>query len=372
MECSVTRVTFDETPVRTRLPFRFGAVTMTESVLLTARVAIDGDVVGGGPVEGAAADLLVPKWFDKDPETSIAADRDALRAAARDAGRGFEGAAPGRAFDLWEAVYRERVDALPFADARRMVNGFGVALVERAVLDAVCRAAGRSFFDALRQDVFGWRPAAFLPELEGWSLAADLPAEPAPRIAVRHTVGMIDPLRVADIPPQDRLEDGLPQALEEDVAAYGLRWFKIKIGQGPEIDARRLLDLARFFGDRPDVQFTLDGNEQYPDLDALAALFDRLRAESDGRAFLERLAFVEQPIHRAATFDPGANTAMARVRETAPVIIDEADSSVEAFPRALGLGYTGVSVKNCKGVFRTLLNRGLCALHDGAFSPRRI
>ena len=46
----------------------------------------------------------------------------------------------------------------------------------------------------------------------------------------------------------------------------------------------------------------------------------------------------------------------------APVLIDEADDRLDAFPRAVELGYRGVSVKNCKGVFRALINRGRCDL----------
>ena len=50
----------------------------------------------------------------------------------------------------------------------------------------------------------------------------------------------------------------------------------------------------------------------------------------------------------------------------APCIIDEADVDIDAFDRALQCGYRGVSVKNCKGVFRALLNRGLvCARAEG-------
>jgi hypothetical protein len=44
------------------------------------------------------------------------------------------------------------------------------------------------------------------------------------------------------------------------------------------------------------------------------------------------------------------------------VIIDESDDSLEAFPRARRLGYTGVSSKTCKGLYRSLLNSVRCLL----------
>jgi hypothetical protein len=44
-----------------------------------------------------------------------------------------------------------------------------------------------------------------------------------------------------------------------------------------------------------------------------------------------------------------------------PVIIDESDDSLEAFPRAKALGYLGVSSKTCKGLYKALINRARCA-----------
>ena len=60
---------------------------------------------------------------------------------------------------------------------------------------------------------------------------------------------------------------------------------------------------------------------------------------------------------RRATFDPETREGIARLSERAPVIIDEADATIDAYPRARSLGYSGVSMKACKGVFRALLNR---------------
>jgi hypothetical protein len=42
-----------------------------------------------------------------------------------------------------------------------------------------------------------------------------------------------------------------------------------------------------------------------------------------------------------------------------PLIIDESDGDLDAFPRAVGLGYRGVSSKNCKGIVKAFLNRSL-------------
>src|SRR5919107_1602585 len=45
--------------------------------------------------------------------------------------------------------------------------------------------------------------------------------------------------------------------------------------------------------------------------------------------------------------------ALARER---PLIIDESDGELSSFPQALGLGYSGVSSKTCKGFYKSILN----------------
>jgi len=41
------------------------------------------------------------------------------------------------------------------------------------------------------------------------------------------------------------------------------------------------------------------------------------------------------------------------------MLIDESDDALDAFPRAVALGYRGVSTKNCKGIVKSFLNRSL-------------
>ena len=55
-------------PVRLRLPFRFGANTLTACPQLFVRVEID--VPGHCSGRGFAAEMMVPKWFDKRADRS--------------------------------------------------------------------------------------------------------------------------------------------------------------------------------------------------------------------------------------------------------------------------------------------------------------
>jgi len=60
-----------ERDVRLRLPFRFGAVTLTEATEAFARVRVT--LRDGRRAWGEAAEMLAPKWFDEDPARDAAA-----------------------------------------------------------------------------------------------------------------------------------------------------------------------------------------------------------------------------------------------------------------------------------------------------------
>ena len=76
---------FFERPVRLRLPFRFGVVTLTEApqVFVRARIRLDDGREG----EGVSAELLAPKWFDKSPALSNEENFDQLRRSLGDGAR---------------------------------------------------------------------------------------------------------------------------------------------------------------------------------------------------------------------------------------------------------------------------------------------
>ncbi|MDA1026936.1 MAG: hypothetical protein O3A19_10985, partial [Planctomycetota bacterium] len=164
-----------------------------------------------------------------------------------------------------------------------------------------------------------------------------------------------------EIPDGERVLDGLPQTLEEDIDAYGLTRFKVKIGGDLEANRARLQAVGRVVMDRVgDVaRFTLDGNEQCTDLEGLAGLLEDLARDPATEPMIARLELLEQPLPRADTFETANRPAIERLSRIAPVIIDEADTDRDAFRRAIDLGYAGVSVKACKGVFRAIANRGL-------------
>ena len=334
MRLRVTAVELFERDVLLRMPFRFGVVTLTQAPQGFARVRVR--LEDGREAEGAAAELLAPKWFDKDPALSNEDNFDQLRRSLARAREAYLAHEPRSAWDHAEP-------------ARGLVENCGPALLDRALLDALCRALGVSFFEAIRRNLVGARA------VDGIDLGAYFATlRPATRIAARHTVGLLDPVTAAD--QATRVGDGLPETLEEVVARYGHRYFKLKVGGDARADVARLAAIAAVL-DRiaEPYHVTLDGNEQYEDFHGVAELWARMKAEPRLARLAASVLFVEQPVKRHKAL-------AARVSGIEPpVIIDESDDAMDAFPRARALGYRGVSSKTCKGVYRALVNGARCA-----------
>jgi L-alanine-DL-glutamate epimerase-like enolase superfamily enzyme len=330
----ISEIGLFERDVRLRMPFRFGVVTLTESPQAYARARIR--LEDGREAEGAAAELLAPKWFDKDPALTNEDNFEQLRrslAAAREAYLAHE------ARSAWAHS----------SPGRGLVHNYGPALVDRAVLDALCRALGVSFYRALQTNIVG------AGGFEGMDLGAFLGTlKPRAAIAARHTVGLVDPITAAD--QTQRVNDGLPETLEEIIARYGHRYFKLKVAGDARADVERLAAIAAVLEhiDGP-YHVSLDGNEQYEDMQGVAELWARIKGEVRLARLAQSVLFIEQPVQRQKAFD-------APVKGIdRPVIIDESDDALDAFPRARALGYRGVSSKTCKGLYKSLVNRARCA-----------
>jgi len=354
-----------ESPYRLRLPFRFGAVTITEGRQAIVRVRVRHE--NGREAEGYAAEALAAKWFDKNPALSDAQNQDQLRRALELARDAYLAAGAHTAFGLYADHYRALLDAGAAQGLPPLVASYGPALLDRAVLDALCRIEGLGFAEAVRANRPGMQAHAVVPDLAGFAFDAFLPSlAPAARLHVRHTVGLLDPLVAADQPPGTRVGDGLPETLEEVVAVYGNRYFKLKVSGDRAADLDRLRRIAAVLDAQAGAyRITLDGNEQYGDADAAAALWHAMAADPALRRLCDATLLIEQPIRRQAALAEPV-TALARCR---PVIIDESDGELEAFPQARALGYAGVSSKACKGFYKSLINLARCRQWNNGGAP---
>lgn len=323
-----------------RMPFRFGNACVEELEILYVAVRIAG---AAGAAPGWAAQTLSPLWFDKDPKRSPEAKRERLLTALREGISAWRAAGAGPLGVLHDEV----APAVERACAAHGIDGlaasFGVAIVEQAVLDAICRATERTLHEAVRQDLPGLGP----------EVACSLPPRPVAAVAVRHTVGLGDPLVAADV--LEPLGDGLPESVEEAVARYGLRWLKVKIGGDPQAAAERLARLDEVLSRVAwRVACTLDLNEQLEDMESARRLVERLAGDPDLRSAWARVAWIEQPVRRDRALEGDVVDPLRAIQRRLPVILDESDAADETLERALALGYRGVSAKSCKGVVRAL------------------
>lgn len=349
--------------LRTRMPFKYGIATLTVVPHLFVRVQVEVD---GILARGLAADNLPPKWFTKDPATTMQEDIagmiDVIRAACRHA------QAVNHAetvFAFWQELYAaqkswaEKRMALPAFPP--LLWHFGVSLVERALIDAFCRVKGIAFHAAITTNALGIDLGAIHPELHDQPPAVFLPPQPTSTLRVRHTIGLADWLTDDEIPLAERVDDGLPQSFVACVAHYGLTHFKIKVGGNVAADLARLACIIRVIEQTVvgDYAFTLDGNEQYQSMADFRTFWAQLTAAFP--AFVDHLIFVEQPLHRDIALRAAVGQALAAWSDHPPLIIDESDGSLTSLPTALALGYQGTSHKNCKGIIKGIANACLIA-----------
>ena len=347
----------------TRLPFRFGVVTMEAAPVGILQIEVEFE--NGARATGVASDFLAYKWFDKSPEKTPADNVADLLQGLRDARAVYAEAEPASPYRLWFST-REEIEARSLARGfNRLGASFASSMMERAVIDATGRHLGKSFDQMVRDNNLGIDPAALITEVSFNDIMHALPARPLDQVALRHTVGLVDPITAAD-KEANAPKDGFPVTLEEYLAVDKLTYLKVKVGGQIEEDINRLKHIASVVANagRP-VQMTFDGNEQYKNLDEFVGLVERIKSTPALDSLWQSVLFIEQPLHRdVAMSSPLSKGAMAAIGK--PLLIDEADGWAEAFHDAIALGYQGVSHKNCKGVYRSLINKGLAAVRNRA------
>ena len=186
----VRSISFAERPIRFKMPFRFGAVTVGGAPQVFVHVEIE--IEGHGRSLGATAEMLVPKWFNKDPALTADQTVDQLRRSL-DIARKLYLAEPR--WDTAFALSASRTDAQISECSREgipdLAAAYGPAELDKAILDALLRALGLDVFEGLRRNVVGL-DARLTANMDGAAIASFLSGRrPAGTIAVRHTVGPV-------------------------------------------------------------------------------------------------------------------------------------------------------------------------------------
>lgn len=180
--------------------------------------------------------------------------------------------------------------------------------------------------------------------------------EPVSRLPLYHLVGALDPLTPEEA--TGLVEDGLPHALDDWIAADGLTHLKIKLnGDDLDWDVSRVIsieDITSAAQQKRDCSqwfYSCDFNEKCESAEYVLEFLNRIRDQRP-LAF-DRIQYIEQPTSR--DLQAASAVRMHEVARLKPVVIDEALVDYEALLTCRDLGYSGVALKACKGLSESLL-----------------
>ncbi len=354
IEMSLERVAY-------RTPLKFGGVPTTHATLITARARIEA--ADGRSAWGTGAMPMGNVW-----------SFPSKRVAASETARAMEvlaGKIAGRLPDLGDQAHPVELGHRWEAEWFRLADETSRELALADPMPRLCALVVASPFDAALHDAYGrlhgrhvWE--CYGPEwlehdlgryldgrFKGESLAPYVLARPKPRLPLYHLVGALDALADADV--KDRLADGLPNTLGEWILKDQLTHLKVKLnGSDAKWDVERILAIDRVAtATAPARRFTysLDFNEQCPDVDYLLEVLRRVK-EGSAAAF-DRVAYVEQPTARDLKAHP--ENRMHAAAKLKPVVIDESLVDFETLLLAREQGYSGAALKACKGQGQSLL-----------------
>lgn len=358
MAITITETELYVRNLRRRMTFHFGNVRVTEGpqVFLVLSAEVDGE-----QEQGMSMGALAPMWFHKDPGMSLDEGIRGMLAVFEAACERAESTAPQpTVFSLWKELFEQVEEWAEPTDHPALLWSYGVSLVEQALIDAFCRATETSFPQAVHENSLGIELSEIYEELDGREPTELLPERPSREMAVRHTVGLGDPLTNGDVGPENELNDGLPQSLSEYIERQGVNHFKIKLAATPD-DAERLGRIHDLLerSSLDEYAFSLDANEQYSSVTAFREQWETMQTNSALASFFDHLLYVEQPLPRDEAFSDATRAAFDAWPEHPPVIIDESDDHLTSLRTAFDCGYAGTSHKNCKGVIKGLTNRCL-------------
>jgi len=327
--------------VSTRIPFKFGSSVVHEMPIILAEIIMETD--GGKTATGVSSCGIPPSWFDKSPLKSVDEGEKDLLDATRAAIALHTDFAHDSVWNLHRNAEKTLRNNSSLNELNDLTLSFGTALMDNALIDAICRASGATFHQALKGNLFGMGP-----ELQNF-----IPDKPLDQIYYRHTIGLADVIRTLDI--ETPIDDGLPQSLEQVIDAYSPVYFKIKMSSDFDSTRNRLLAIAHLLKNKvPEYKITMDANEGFHSMEEYANFIQELAGVGELRDFWRNILWVEQPTERSVSLDSNVTDALERTSKLLPVILDESDGNDQVIDRAIELGYQGISAKNCKSALRTL------------------
>jgi L-alanine-DL-glutamate epimerase-like enolase superfamily enzyme len=356
------RISYEDYAYRTA--YAFGGRNMERMTLLNVHSVVE--TVSGRAAEGFGSMTMGNLWSFPSKTLSYDTTLEAMKRLASRVGKITESyAESGHPIDINLELEPEYLKAAEEVTREMRLD---------QPIPKLCTLVTASAFDAAIHDAFGKAHnlncyLTYGPEFVKYDLGHYLTPEfkgefpdryllpaPKPWLWCNHSVGATDPIEASDV--KRRLDDGLPQTLDEWITADGLTHLKIKLeGNNLGSDVTRVLHIDRVASEtegRRGVHqwyYSLDFNEQCPDVDYLLEFIRRLKEGSSGG--FDRITFIEQPTSRNLEATP--SQLLFAASKLKPVVMDESLTGFDALKRGRTIGYTGVALKACKGQSQSVL-----------------
>jgi L-alanine-DL-glutamate epimerase-like enolase superfamily enzyme len=364
------RISYED--FRYRAPYRFGAQTVDRVTLLNVDCTVRTNA--GRVARGFGSMTMGNAWSFPSKKMSYDTTLGAMKALAASIARitGRFGDS-GHPVDINCALEPDYLKASSEVSRQlqltepipKLCTLVTASPFDAAIHDAYGKALGRSSYltygaGSMPYDLSHYLGAGY----KGEYLSRYVLPQPAPRMALYHSVGASDPIVASDI--HTRIGDGLPETLPEWIRYNGLLRIKIKLaGNDLAWDLARVSDIDRATAETQRERgvaewfYSLDFNEQCPNVEYLLEFLRRLRERT--AAGFERIQYVEQPTARDLRADR-ANL-MHRAAKLRPVVIDESLTDIESLMLAREMGYSGAALKACKGQSQVLLMAAAAEKH---------
>ncbi len=349
-------VTFEEHPFRT--PLKFGGRIVDKHRLINVQVTVENH--SGQHAVGLGSMPIGNVWAWPSGEVTPEQSEKAMEEFATRAVRLTDIVDEyGHPVDI---IYHVSAEYPHLAKVIAEIHGLAEPVPELAQLvaaspldaalhDAFGKINNVNSYNALSSEYMNHDLSEYLDEqFAGEYLDQYTLRQPKERMPLYHLVGAVDPLTAADL--ESGIGDGLPETLDQWIAADGLTHLKIKLnGDDIDWDVQRVLDIDAVTSAAQSARgcsewfYSTDFNEKCENVEYVLEFLKRIQEKS--QPAYDRIQYIEQPTHRDLKAHP--NNTMHEAAKLKPVVIDESLVDYEALLLAREQGYSGVALKACKG-----------------------
>jgi L-alanine-DL-glutamate epimerase-like enolase superfamily enzyme len=350
-------------PIRTRVPLKFGAETLTSVTCARASVTVTGG--SGQSATGWGETPLSVQWVWPS-SVSYELRQAALQAFCVELTKAWAGFNPrGHPMELGYDFQEQQLPGLlekfnrqrggePMPWLAALVCG---SVFDLALHDAYGQLLRRPVYETytrefMNRDLAAYlQPAAGMPDFSGRYPADFLETRPRQHLRAWHLVGGLDPVDRSELRGQEP-NDGYPILLQDWIRRDGLRCLKVKLrGTDSGWDYQRLVRVGEV-GIAEGVEWlTADFNCTVQDPGYVNELLDWLRDEHP--RIHGMILYVEQPFpYELADHRIDVHSVSARK----PLFLDESAHDWRMVRLGRELGWTGVALKTCKTQTGALLS----------------